>query len=153
MSDSYTSPPLQALRKTSERDSYSSCLIMAIICDLTISASMVYFLNKMRTGFKNSENVINRLVLFSINVGLLTTTIAACTLITYLVSLSLIFSSLHAISGKSMDLTQVTLNSRVHSRGMLGATQEIPLKNLDVSTQDRNGTVNSLANSAGPQND
>ncbi|KAG6916962.1 hypothetical protein DXG01_004456 [Tephrocybe rancida] len=50
---------MTALRKKSERDSYASCLIMAITCDLAISASMVYFLNKMRTGFKKLNSRVH----------------------------------------------------------------------------------------------
>lgn len=70
--------------------SYSVSLTMTIICDLTISACLVHFLNRMRTGFRTwvyslaichcsnnlfwkknvclyilrSENVINRLIYF-----------------------------------------------------------------------------------------
>ncbi|KAG6906291.1 hypothetical protein DXG01_014738 [Tephrocybe rancida] len=62
------------------RDS-AAYAVTSVICDMNISLSLVYFLNKLRTGFRSSENIINRLVLFSINVGLLTSAIAICALI------------------------------------------------------------------------
>ncbi|KAG6906720.1 hypothetical protein DXG01_012435 [Tephrocybe rancida] len=34
-------------------DLYSACLVMSIICDMVISLSMVYFLNKLRSGFRS----------------------------------------------------------------------------------------------------
>ncbi|KAG5734050.1 hypothetical protein E4T56_gene9462, partial [Termitomyces sp. T112] len=77
----YGYPPLSDMRKPLPRISYSISSVMTIICDLTISVSLVYFLNKMRTGFKSSQNVINRLVFFSMGNGILTSIVATWALI------------------------------------------------------------------------
>ncbi|KAJ8093485.1 hypothetical protein PM082_020342 [Marasmius tenuissimus] len=55
------------------------------ITDLTISAAICTYLNISRTGFAWSNHVINRLILFSINTGLLTSVCACMSLITILV--------------------------------------------------------------------
>ncbi|KAF8804640.1 hypothetical protein BYT27DRAFT_6694260 [Phlegmacium glaucopus] len=60
-------------------------LSSAAICDTAIAASLCYFLNKKRTGFKRSDEIINYLILFSINSGLATSLISIASLITYLV--------------------------------------------------------------------
>ncbi|KAG6909325.1 hypothetical protein DXG01_001124 [Tephrocybe rancida] len=115
-------------------------LIASILCDLTISVSLVYFLNKLRSGFR------------SINVGLLTSAIATATLITYFVIPDLTFAGLHAIGAKiyvnSVLVSYVVLipfmdsfdpmrrlNSRVKARQILDVEQEIPLMDLQALTQ------------------
>jgi len=60
-------------------------LSSAAICDTAIAASLSYFLHKKRTGFKRSDEIINHLILFSINSGLATSLISIASLITYLV--------------------------------------------------------------------
>jgi len=57
----------------------------AAICDTAIAASLTYFLDKKRTGFKRSDAIINYLILFSINSGLATSLISVASLVTYLV--------------------------------------------------------------------
>ncbi|KAG6871559.1 hypothetical protein C0995_003075, partial [Termitomyces sp. Mi166 len=49
----YGFPSLSVMREPLPRISYTASLGMTITCDLTISASLVYFLNNMRTGFKS----------------------------------------------------------------------------------------------------
>ncbi|KAG6913783.1 hypothetical protein DXG01_004324, partial [Tephrocybe rancida] len=125
----YDNSPLEALTNKFERYMLSAYTIISIVCDATISLSLVYFLNIMQSGFRNSRNLINRLVIFSINIGLLTTAIATCTLITYLVSPTILFSGIYAINAKvyvnSMLVTYVgQLNSRVKAQEMLDGTQD-----------------------------
>jgi hypothetical protein len=60
-------------------------LSSAAICDTAIAAALCYFLNKKRTGFKKTDEIINYLILFSINSGLATSLISITSLITYLV--------------------------------------------------------------------
>ncbi|KAG6913556.1 hypothetical protein DXG01_005927 [Tephrocybe rancida] len=98
---------------------FSAYMITSVVCDVTITLSLVYFLNIMRSGFRNSGNLINQLVIFrsgfsnatgpgreslkilhSINIGLLTSAIATCTLITYLASPTLLFSGIYAINAR-----------------------------------------------------
>ncbi|KAG6909326.1 hypothetical protein DXG01_001125 [Tephrocybe rancida] len=86
----YGYPLLEAARVGIRRDSFTAYLVTSLICDMTISLSLVYFLNKLRTGFR------------SINVGLLTSAIAICTLITYFTIPTLVFADPSAISGSSL---------------------------------------------------
>jgi len=60
-------------------------LSSAAICDTAIAVSLTYFLDKKRTGFKRSDEIINYLILFSINSGLATSMISVASLVTYLV--------------------------------------------------------------------
>ncbi|KAG6915124.1 hypothetical protein DXG01_013177 [Tephrocybe rancida] len=66
----------------------------------------------MRSGFRNSGNLINRLILFSINIGLLTSAITACTLITYLVLPNLPFYAIYAINVKVQNQSELVFASR-----------------------------------------
>ncbi|KAH9477790.1 hypothetical protein JR316_0010019 [Psilocybe cubensis] len=46
-------------------------LSSAVACDTAIAGSLSYYLHTKRTGFKRSDKMINYLILFSINSGLL----------------------------------------------------------------------------------
>jgi len=56
-----------------------------IACDLVITASMVYYLQKSRTGFKGTNQMINMLITYTIRTCLLTTLCTLSSLITFLV--------------------------------------------------------------------
>ncbi|KAF4570933.1 hypothetical protein EYR40_007421 [Pleurotus pulmonarius] len=45
-------------------------------CDLLISASMAYYLNKSRSGLRRTENLVDRLIVYVIGIGLLTSVIS-----------------------------------------------------------------------------
>jgi len=60
-------------------------LSSAAVCDTAIAASLTYFLDKKRTGFKRNDEIINYLIIFSINSGLVTSLISIASLLTYLV--------------------------------------------------------------------
>lgn len=51
--------------------------------DLFIAVSLIFLLQTSRTGFSQSENVINRLIMFSLNTGLLTSLDAIASFITF----------------------------------------------------------------------
>ncbi|KAG5717876.1 hypothetical protein E4T56_gene1489 [Termitomyces sp. T112] len=142
----YIFPSVKDSRRLLPKISFLADSAMSVTCDVTISASLVYFLNRMRTGFKSSENVINYLVIFSMSNGVLTSTIVTCSLVSfYTAPTSLLYSAFIVISGKfyfnSMLVTYVnfmslyfqgfeipistfshSLNSRTKVRGMLGDT-------------------------------
>ncbi|TDL15198.1 hypothetical protein BD410DRAFT_796599 [Rickenella mellea] len=54
----------------------------AAVGDVAISAVLIAQLNSMRTGFRSSETIINRLILFILKTGLLTSLCAIMSLIT-----------------------------------------------------------------------
>ncbi|KAK7436883.1 hypothetical protein VKT23_018904 [Stygiomarasmius scandens] len=60
-------------------------LSSAAICDTGIAISLCYFLQQKRTGYKRTDEIIDHLMLFSINSGLLTSVTSIACLITYLV--------------------------------------------------------------------
>ncbi|THU77609.1 hypothetical protein K435DRAFT_846115 [Dendrothele bispora CBS 962.96] len=60
-------------------------LSTAAICDTGIAISLCYFLQQKRTGYKRTDEIIDRLMLFSINSGLITSVTSIACLITYLV--------------------------------------------------------------------
>lgn len=55
---------------------------MGAASDLAIALTLVALLHRARTGFRRSETIINRLILFSINTGLLTSMCAVLSLVT-----------------------------------------------------------------------
>lgn len=55
---------------------------MGAASDLGIALTLVALLHRARTGFRRSETIINRLILFSINTGLLTSMCAVLSLVT-----------------------------------------------------------------------
>ena len=56
--------------------------ILAAIGDVAIAGCLIFLLNRSRTGFKHSENVINKLILFTINTGALTSLFAIMSMVT-----------------------------------------------------------------------
>ncbi|KAF9499092.1 hypothetical protein BDN71DRAFT_1503467 [Pleurotus eryngii] len=59
--------------------------IIAAVGDLFISICLVYMLYHRRTGFKRTNTVISRLIIFTINTGSLTTLFAIASLVSILV--------------------------------------------------------------------
>ncbi|KAI3604021.1 hypothetical protein WG66_000785 [Moniliophthora roreri] len=60
-------------------------LSSAAICDTGIAISLCYFLQQKRTGYKKTDEIIDHLMIFSINSGLLTSLTSISCLVTYLV--------------------------------------------------------------------
>ncbi|KAF9459749.1 hypothetical protein BDZ94DRAFT_992969 [Collybia nuda] len=60
-------------------------LASAALCDTGIAFSLCYFLHKKRTGYRRTDEIIDYLILFAINSGLLTSVTSVACLITYLV--------------------------------------------------------------------
>ncbi|KAJ3762214.1 hypothetical protein EV360DRAFT_67230 [Lentinula raphanica] len=54
----------------------------ASLCDTGIAVSLCYFLQKKRTGYKRTDEIIDHLMLFSINSGLITSVASISCLIT-----------------------------------------------------------------------
>jgi len=95
------------------------------LCDITISVSLWYYLHHGRSGFARTETVVKRLILYTVNIGLLTSGASSLTLILWLalpqnfgfISLTLIRSKLYVNS------LLVTLNYRKIARATLRARQ------------------------------
>ncbi|KIM52868.1 hypothetical protein SCLCIDRAFT_481666 [Scleroderma citrinum Foug A] len=59
----------------------SAVNVTTAVTDVMIAACLCFLLQKSRTGFRRSDNMINKLIMFSINTGLLTSLFAIASLI------------------------------------------------------------------------
>ncbi|RDB30540.1 hypothetical protein Hypma_007211 [Hypsizygus marmoreus] len=60
-------------------------LSSAALCDTGLAISLCYFLHQKRTGFEKTDKIIDYLILFTINSGVLTSIASVACLVTYLV--------------------------------------------------------------------
>ncbi|KAG6835556.1 hypothetical protein H0H93_000234 [Arthromyces matolae] len=54
------------------------------LCDIAISISLWYYLHRNRSGFARTETVVKKLILYTVNIGLLTSGASSLTLILWL---------------------------------------------------------------------
>lgn len=54
---------------------------LVVVSDFSIAGSLIFYLNRSRTGFKRTETMVNRLIIFTINTGLSTSVVATLTLL------------------------------------------------------------------------
>ncbi|TDL25586.1 hypothetical protein BD410DRAFT_800977 [Rickenella mellea] len=93
-------------------------LSSTVACDVLIAGSLLYYLNRSRTGFKRTDSIINNLMLYSLTTGLLTSIFAIVNLVTFLtmpgnmvnISVSLFLGKLYSNS------LMTILNSRAETR-------------------------------------
>ncbi|KII84161.1 hypothetical protein PLICRDRAFT_179836 [Plicaturopsis crispa FD-325 SS-3] len=87
--------------------------------DVIIAASLVFLLTKSRTGFKRSDTIITRLVVFTVNTGLLTSVCAISSLIAIVASPdTLIYATFYFCIGRLYaNSLLATLNARKSIRG------------------------------------
>ncbi|KAG9226677.1 hypothetical protein CCMSSC00406_0006098 [Pleurotus cornucopiae] len=112
--------------------------VLAAAGDLLISICLVLMLHKRRTGFKKSNTIISRLIIFTINTGLLTTMCAIASLISILVwDTTLIYVSFFFCIGRFYANTLLaTLNARsiIRSVGADTDTNSVPLSGRHASS-------------------
>jgi len=93
---------------------------VGVCTDIITAGALCIFLNRLRTGLKSSDNLVNNLCTYAINTGVLTSTVSVATLILYntlstnnlyFVATYFILSKLYAISFLA------TLNTRRSIRG------------------------------------
>ncbi|KAK0204000.1 hypothetical protein DFS33DRAFT_852548 [Desarmillaria ectypa] len=58
----------------------------AALCDTSLAISLCYLLHQKRTSYKQTDEIVNHLMMFSISTGLLTSFASVAGLITYLVA-------------------------------------------------------------------
>ncbi|KAL9709437.1 hypothetical protein Ac2012v2_007172 [Leucoagaricus gongylophorus] len=82
--------------------------------DMLIATSLVYLLHNARTGFKRSNTMINKLIIFIVSTGVLTTLCAVAALISLTVSpRTLIYASFYFCIGRLyVNSFLATLNAR-----------------------------------------
>ncbi|KAJ7599260.1 hypothetical protein C8J56DRAFT_1040155 [Mycena floridula] len=119
-------------------------LVSAAVCDTAIAVAMCFFLHRKRTGYKKTDKVIDHLIIFSINTGLLTSVASIACLITYLLvpqtwvylGLCFLISKLYANTFLS------SLNSRQILRENLRASETITISDpapdvREITTEKR----------------
>ncbi|KAJ2923427.1 hypothetical protein H1R20_g13670, partial [Candolleomyces eurysporus] len=98
--------------------------INALSCavDVLIAASLCWMLHNSRTGFKRSDNIINKLMIFVVNTGMLTTSCAIASLVALVVSPNtLIYATFYFCIGRFYTNSFIaTLNAR---KGLSGSNQ------------------------------
>ncbi|RDB26984.1 hypothetical protein Hypma_005046 [Hypsizygus marmoreus] len=133
----YTDPELTHVHDPLVEGLYSSQLAVAMTCDIAISLALVYFLNQSRSGFRSTENIIDRLILYSVNVGLVTSAISIVTFATFhaLPSTTMFTLFTEIISKIYVNSLLVTLNSRNNIKRVLEkhAAEAYPLSGTSFS--------------------
>jgi len=95
-------------------------LSIGVLTDIVVAVSLCYFLNRLRTGYKQSDSLVYSLVRYAINTGVLTSAVSISTLVLFnilqgrnfiYVATYFILSKLYAISFLA------TLNTRRVVRG------------------------------------
>ncbi|THU90324.1 hypothetical protein K435DRAFT_841531 [Dendrothele bispora CBS 962.96] len=97
----------------------SISLGVGVITDIVIAVSLCYFLNKLRTGYRQSDTLVNSLVRYAINTGALTSAISLSTLILYnVMPTNMIFIATFFVLSKLYAISfMATLNTRRIVRG------------------------------------
>ncbi|KAF8067054.1 hypothetical protein FPV67DRAFT_1226533 [Lyophyllum atratum] len=87
---------------------------LSTAADVVIAGSLCYMLHKARTGFKKSDSMINRLMLFVVNTGVLTSCCAIASLVALIASpLTLIYAAFYFCIGRLYTNSFLaTLNAR-----------------------------------------
>ncbi|SJL07955.1 uncharacterized protein ARMOST_11313 [Armillaria ostoyae] len=96
------------------------------LTDIIIALSLSLFLRRLRTGYKSSDSVVNRLTIYAINTGVLTSTISITTLVLYdLYPTNFLFMAFYFVLSKLYAVSfMCTLNTRHIVRGR-GTDREI----------------------------
>lgn len=117
-------PQLTSIQDSKQKVLFSLELSLAVICDVLISAALVYFLRSSRTGYQSTENMINRLIIYSVNTGLVTSAMSIVILILYFtITTNTLFALFLIVISKVYVISLlVTLNSRNHVRELSEST-------------------------------
>ncbi|KAF8069226.1 hypothetical protein FPV67DRAFT_1111484 [Lyophyllum atratum] len=133
----FVNPNLTSVHEPTIQALYSTQLAGAMACDLFISLSLVHFLNRSRSGFNSTENIIDRLIIYSVNVGLVTAAMSICTFVTFHTLLTSTMFTLFTeiISKIYVNSLLVTLNSRnsIKSGSTKRPMETIPLSGTGFS--------------------
>jgi len=93
---------------------------LGVLTDLLTAAAIFWYLRKLRTGYKRSDTLVNKLIGYAINTGLLTSAFSIACLVTYgvlphtfiYISLYFVLSKLYANSLLATFNTRLVLKGR-----------------------------------------
>ncbi|TFK52647.1 hypothetical protein OE88DRAFT_1658022 [Heliocybe sulcata] len=97
----------------------SLSLALGVATDAVTALALCYFLSKLKTGYSNSDSLVNSLSLYAVNTGLLTSALSLTTLILYnIMPDNFIFMGIYFVVSKMYAVSFVaTLNTRRIVRG------------------------------------
>ncbi|KAF9651647.1 hypothetical protein BDM02DRAFT_3267022 [Thelephora ganbajun] len=112
-------------------------LASSMVCDILISGSLVYYLRGRTKTFQSTRNAVNKLVLYSVNIGIATNLFALVNLITWLANseTSFTWAVFHFALGKIyVNSMLVSLNAREKIRAELstGGRYQMATSMFDV---------------------
>jgi len=110
-------------------------LVCSLVCDLTISASLVYYFSVFQVDMKRSKHLLQHLIILSINMGILLCLVTAVTIILFQVKAGT-FVSLgpHFILSKLyINSLLATLNTRKHFRALADRTITFSFPTMQAS--------------------
>ncbi|KAJ3793839.1 hypothetical protein GGU11DRAFT_759634 [Lentinula aff. detonsa] len=92
---------------------------VGVLTDIITASSLCYFLNKLRTGYRQSDSLVSTLIKYAINTGALTSVVSITTVILYnIMPNNLIFIGVFFILSKLYAISfMATLNTRRVIRG------------------------------------
>ncbi|KAF9648175.1 hypothetical protein BDM02DRAFT_3096964 [Thelephora ganbajun] len=98
---------------------------LGVLTDVLTAVSISWYLRKLKTGYKNSDSLVNKLIAYAINTGLVTSIISIACLITYgtmpgnfiFISLYFVLSKLYANSFLATLNTRLVLKGRGTDNG------------------------------------
>jgi len=123
---------------------------LAAAGDVLIAAILCAMLQKSRTGFKRSDTMINKLILFTMNTGLITSICAVASLISIIAApTTLIYVGFYFTLGRFYaNSLMATLNARQSIRGGMDETLSLSLGHMqrsNGSTAASKGQTNNIA--------
>ncbi|KAG6819430.1 hypothetical protein H0H93_011957 [Arthromyces matolae] len=97
---------------------------LSTAADILIAGSLCYMLHRARTGFKKSDSMINKLMLFVVNTGVLTSMCAVASLVCLIASpLTLAYATFYFCIGRLYTNSFLaTLNAR---KAITGKTDDV----------------------------
>ncbi|KAJ3751410.1 hypothetical protein DFH05DRAFT_1387366 [Lentinula detonsa] len=96
----------------------TTSLGVGVLTDVITASSLCYFLNKLRTGYRQSDSLVSTLIKYAINTGALTSVVSITTVILYnIMPNNLIFIGVFFILSKCCSLNIFRLNTRRVVRG------------------------------------
>ncbi|KAF9483932.1 hypothetical protein BDN70DRAFT_873049 [Pholiota conissans] len=113
--------------------------LLGAITDVLITAALFVFLQRSRTGFKKSDNMISKLIAFTVSTGLLTSVCAVASLISILASgHTLIYVAFYFSLGRLYSNSVLaTLNARQIIRGLGENSDELSFSLQTISKTDQ----------------
>ncbi|KAE9404450.1 hypothetical protein BT96DRAFT_973115 [Gymnopus androsaceus JB14] len=94
--------------------------VLGAVADVFLAAGLFYLLNRSRTGFKKSDTMISKLIMFSVSTGMLTSVCAVISLLSILAwPKTLIYVAFYFSLGRLYSNSLLaTLNARKSIRGL-----------------------------------